>query len=147
MGKAADATLLQSRILNRGKGPAVYSLRAQIDRRKYQAEMKHRIEMCENLHLRQGEIVRVNLNENGCVESVDTRAGARYMCRAAVVSTGTYLKSRIIIGDFSQESGPDGIFPATELSENLRKIGVELVRFKTGTPPRVNRRSIDFSRL
>ncbi|MBQ2931436.1 MAG: tRNA uridine-5-carboxymethylaminomethyl(34) synthesis enzyme MnmG [Clostridia bacterium] len=147
MGKAADATLLQSRILNRGKGPAVYSLRAQIDRRAYQNEMKHRLEMCDNLHVKQGEIVRVNLDKDGCVESVDTRMGARYFCKAVVISTGTYLKSRIIIGEFSQESGPDGVFPATELSQNLRDIGVELVRFKTGTPPRVNRRSIDFSEL
>ena len=147
MGKAADATLLQSRILNRGKGPAVYSLRAQIDRRAYQNEMKHRIEMCENLHLKQGEIVKVNLDESGCVRSVETRMGAEYLCKAVIISTGTYLKSRIIIGEFSQESGPDGVFPATELSRNLRDIGVELVRFKTGTPPRVNRRSIDFSQL
>lgn len=147
MGKAADATLLQSRILNRGKGPAVYSLRAQIDRREYQNEMKHRLELEDNLHVRQGEIVRVNVDESGAVESVETRAGAKYLCKAAIVCTGTYLKSRIIIGEFSQESGPDGVFPATELSQNLRDIGVELVRFKTGTPPRVNRRTIDFSRL
>ena len=147
MGKAADATLLQSRILNRGKGPAVYSLRAQIDRRAYQNEMKHRLELCPNLHIKQGEIVKVNLNDDGCVESVETRMGAKYLCRAVVISTGTYLKSRIIIGEFSQESGPDGVFPATELSQNLRDIGVELVRFKTGTPPRVNRLSIDFSNL
>ncbi len=147
MGKAADATLLQSRILNRGKGPAVYSLRAQIDRRAYQNEMKHRLELCENLHIKQGEIVRVNLDDEGRVESVETRIGAKYLCRAVIISTGTYLKSRIIIGEFSQESGPDGVFPATELSQNLRDIGVELVRFKTGTPPRVNRRSIDFSGL
>ncbi len=147
MGKAADATLLQSRILNRGKGPAVYSLRAQIDRREYQSEMKHRMELCDNLHIRQGEIVKVCLDNDGKVESVETRAGTRYMCKAAIVSTGTYLKSRIIIGEFSQESGPDGVFPATELSQNLCDIGVELVRFKTGTPPRVNRRSIDFSQL
>ncbi len=147
MGKAADATLLQSRILNRGKGPAVYSLRAQIDRRAYQNEMKHRLELCPNLHIKQGEIVKVNLDEEGCVESVETRMGAKYLCRAVIISTGTYLKSRIIIGEFSQESGPDGVFPATELSQNLRDIGVELVRFKTGTPPRVNRLSIDFSNL
>ncbi len=147
MGKAADATLLQSRILNRGKGPAVYSLRAQIDRRAYQNEMKHRLELCDNLHIRQGEIVKVNVDESGNVCSVETRAGAMYLCRAAIISTGTYLKSRIIIGEFSQESGPDGVFPATELSKNLQDIGVELVRFKTGTPPRVNRRSIDFSEL
>jgi len=147
MGKAADATLLQSRILNRGKGPAVYSLRAQIDRREYQNEMKHRLELCEGLDVRQGEIVKVNLDDKGCVCSVETRMGAEYLCRAIIVSTGTYLKSRIIIGEFSQESGPDGVFPATELSKNLMDIGVELVRFKTGTPPRVNRRSIDFSQL
>ncbi len=147
MGKAADATLLQSRILNRGKGPAVYSLRAQIDRRAYQNEMKHRLEKCPNLHIKQGEIVKVNLDERGAVESVETRMGAKYLCRAVIISTGTYLKSRIIIGEFSQESGPDGVFPATELSQNLRDIGVELVRFKTGTPPRVNRLSIDFSNL
>ncbi len=147
MGKAADATLLQSRILNRGKGPAVYSLRAQIDRREYQSEMKHRLELEDNLHVRQGEIVRVNVDESGAVESVETRAGAKYLCKAAIVCTGTYLKSRIIIGEFSQESGPDGVFPATELSQSLRDIGVELVRFKTGTPPRVNRRTIDFSQL
>lgn len=147
MGRAADATFIQSRILNRGKGPAVHSLRAQIDRRHYQEEMKHRIEQTENLDLRQAEIVEVTLDEDGGVRSVIAKSGAEYLCRGAVLCTGTYLKSRIIIGEFSQESGPDGVFPATELSENLRKIGVELVRFKTGTPPRINRRSIDFSQL
>lgn len=147
MGKAADSTFIQSRILNRGKGPAVHSLRAQIDRRKYQTEMKHRLELAENLDLRQAEIVDITRNDEGAVRSVITRSGAEYLCRAAVVCTGTYLKSRIIIGEFSQESGPDGVFPATELSQNLRKIGVELVRFKTGTPPRIHRRSIDFSKL
>lgn len=147
MGKAADATFIQSRILNRGKGPAVHSLRAQIDRRKYQNEMKHRIELCENLDLRQAEIVDVTLDENNCVKSVITMAGAQYLTKAAIICTGTYLKSRIIIGEFSQESGPDGVFPANQLSQNLRNIGVELVRFKTGTPSRINRRSIDFSVL
>ena len=147
MGKAADATFIQSRILNRGKGPAVHSLRAQIDRRKYQNEMKHRIELCENLDLRQAEIVDVTLDENNCVKSVITMAGAQYLTKAAIICTGTYLKSRIIIGEFSQESGPDGVFPAKQLSQNLRNIGVELVRFKTGTPSRINRRSIDFSVL
>ncbi len=147
MGKAADATFIQSRILNRGKGPAVHSLRAQIDRRAYQNDMKHRIELCENLDVRQAEIVDVTVDENNCVNSVVTMAGAQYMCRAAIVCTGTYLKGRIIIGEFSQESGPDGVFPATGLSKNLEKLGVELVRFKTGTPPRINRRSIDFSKL
>ncbi len=147
MGKAADATLIQSRILNRGKGPAVHSLRAQIDRRKYQNDMKHRLELAENLDLRQAEIVDVTLDDNGAVRSVIARSGAEYLCKAAILCTGTYLKARIIIGEFSQESGPDGVFPATELSKNLEKIGVELVRFKTGTPPRINKRSIDFSQL
>jgi len=147
MGKAADATFIQSRILNRGKGPAVHSLRAQIDRRRYQMDMKHRLELCENLDVRQAEIVDITVNEDNSVRSVITMAGAEYMCRAAIVCTGTYLKGRIIIGEFSQESGPDGVFPATKLSENLERIGVELVRFKTGTPSRINRRSIDFSKL
>ncbi len=147
MGKAADETFIQSRILNRGKGPAVHSLRAQIDRKAYQAEMKHRLELEPNLDVRQAEIVDVKLDENHCVKSVITRTGAEYLCKAAIISTGTYLKSRIIIGEFSQESGPDGVFPATELSQNLKNIGVELRRFKTGTPPRINRRSIDFSGL
>ncbi len=147
MGKAADATFIQSRILNRGKGPAVHSLRAQIDRRNYQTEMKHRLELAENLDLRQAEIVDVTLDDEGCVRSVIARSGAEYLCKAAILCTGTYLKGRIIIGEFSQESGPDGVFPANELSQNLQKIGVELVRFKTGTPPRINRRSIDFSQL
>ncbi len=147
MGKAADATFIQSRILNRGKGPAVHSLRAQIDRRNYQTEMKHRLELAENLDLRQAEIVDVTLDDEGCVRSVIARSGAEYLCKAAILCTGTYLKGRITIGEFSQESGPDGVFPANELSQNLQKIGVELVRFKTGTPPRINRRSIDFSQL
>lgn len=147
MGKAADATFLQSRILNRGKGPAVHSLRAQIDRSAYRNEMKHRLEMQENLDVRQAEIVDITLDENGAVRSVIARSGAEYLCRAAILSTGTYLKSRIIIGEFSMESGPDGVFPANGLSQNLEKFGVELRRFKTGTPPRINRRSIDFSQL
>lgn len=147
MGKAADKTLIQSRILNKGKGPAVYSLRAQIDRRRYQTEMKHRLEKQENLDVRQAEIVDIGVDKSNNVCSVTARTGAVYLCRAAIISTGTYLKSRIIIGDFSMESGPDGVFPANELSGSLRNIGVELVRFKTGTPSRVNRRSIDFSEL
>lgn len=147
MGKGADATFLQSRILNRGKGPAVHSLRAQIDRRNYQEEMKHRLEKQENLDIRQAEIVDLTLDDESCVRSVIAKSGAEYLCRAAIICTGTYLKSRIIIGEFSQESGPDGVFPANELSKNLEKIGVKLVRFKTGTPPRINRKSIDFSKL
>lgn len=147
MGKAADETFIQSRILNRGKGPAVHSLRAQIDRRHYQIRMKHCLELEENLDVRQAEIVKVTLDEDNAVKSVISRGGAEYLCRAAVICTGTYLKSRIIVGEFSMESGPDGVFPATELSKNLAEIGVELRRFKTGTPPRINRRSIDFSVL
>ncbi len=147
MGKVADATFIQSRMLNRGKGPAVHSLRAQIDRRGYQAEMKHRLELEPNLDVRQAEIVSVELGEDGAVKSVSARTGAVYTCKAAIICTGTYLKSRIIIGEFSQESGPDGVFPATELSKNLEAIGVELRRFKTGTPPRINSRSIDYSVL
>lgn len=147
MGKAADATFLQSRVLNRGKGPAVYSLRAQIDRRRYQTDMKHRLELQENLQLRQAEIVDITLHEDGSVRSVIARTGAEYLCKAVILSTGTYLQSRIIIGEFNMESGPDGVFPSIGLSDNLRKIGVELTRFKTGTPPRINRKSIDFSKL
>lgn len=147
MGKVADETFIQSRMLNKGKGPAVHSLRAQVDRRNYQMEMKHRIELEPNLDLRQGEIVEVKTDGNNNVKSVVTRTGAEFLCKSAIVSTGTYLKSRIVIGEFSQESGPDGVFPATELSKNLQNIGVELRRFKTGTPPRINRRSIDFDEL
>lgn len=147
MGKAADATFIQSRILNRGKGPAVHSLRAQIDRRHYQNNMKHRLELAENLDVRQAEIVDLTLNDDGTVRSVIAESGAEYLCKAAIICTGTYLKARIIIGEYSKESGPDGVFPANGLSKNLEKLGVELVRFKTGTPPRINRRSIDFSRL
>ncbi len=147
MGKVADATFIQSRILNRGKGPAVHSLRAQIDRRNYQIEMKHRLELQENLDVRQCEIVDITLNNDGSIRSVIARSGAEYLCKAAIICTGTYLKSRIIIGDFSMESGPDGVFPANGLSANLERIGVELVRFKTGTPARINKKSIDFSKL
>ena len=118
-----------------------------MDRRNYQMEMKHRIELEPNLDLRQGEIVEVKTDDNNNVKAVVTRTGAEFLCKAAIVSTGTYLKSRIVIGEFSQESGPDGVFPATELSKNLQNIGVELRRFKTGTPPRINRRSIDFDEL
>ena len=147
MGKAADATLIQSRILNRGKGPAVHSLRAQIDRSNYKSDMKHRLELEPRLDVRQGEIVDISLDENNNVRSVTTASGAEFLCRAAIICTGTYLKARIIIGEYSEESGPDGVFPAKELSKNLEKLGIKLRRFKTGTPPRINRRSIDFSEL
>ena len=147
MGRAADTCFIQSRILNRGKGPAVHSLRAQIDRRKYQTDMRHRIELCENLDLRQAEISEITVNDDNTVRSVITSAGAEYMCKAVIVCTGTYLKGRVIMGEYSRESGPDGVFPSIGLSASLRKIGVELVRFKTGTPTRINRRSIYFSKL
>ncbi|KAI4453130.1 glucose inhibited division protein a [Holotrichia oblita] len=146
MGKVADKTFIQSRILNRGKGPAVYSLRAQIDRKKYQEEMKHRLELQSNLYIIQSEIVEIK-TADGTVSSVVTRMGAEYRCRAVIVATGTYLKSRIIIGEYSEDCGPDGMFASTALSDSLRNLGVELLRFKTGTPPRVNKRSIDFSEL
>ncbi len=146
MGKAADATFIQSRILNRGKGPAVYSLRAQIDRRRYGMYMKNRLEMQENLHVRQAEITDIRLS-GGAVRSVVTAAGAEYICKAVIVATGTYLKGKIFMGAYSRESGPDGVFPSVGLSASLKGLGVKLVRFKTGTPPRINRNSVDFSKL
>ncbi len=146
MGKAADATFLQSRMLNRGKGPAVHSLRVQSDRREYQKYMKHALEMQDNLHLIQAEIVDISV-ENGAVTGVTTHLGAQYGCRAIVIASGTFLAGTIIIGDSSIESGPDGMFAATKLSKKLRDLGVPLRRFKTGTPARVNRRSIDYSEL
>lgn len=146
MGKAADATFIQSRILNRGKGPAVYSLRAQIDRRRYSMYMKHSLEEQENLHVRQAEITDITA-EDGAVRSVVTMAGAEYLCKSVIIATGTYLKGKIFMGDFNMESGPDGVFPAKGLSASLEALGIELVRFKTGTPPRINRNSIDLSKL
>ena len=146
MGKAADATFLQSRMLNRGKGPAVHSLRVQSDRREYQKYMKHALEKQDGLHLIQAEIVDIDL-ENGAVSSVTTHLGAQYSAKAIVIASGTFLAGNIIIGESSIQSGPDGMFAATKLSEKLEKIGVPLRRFKTGTPARVNRRSIDFSIL
>lgn len=146
MGKAADANLLQSRMLNLGKGPAVHSLRAQIDRRKYAAYMKRTLEKQENLELRQAEIIDLWQDENKLWHLV-TALGAEYTAKAVILATGTFLGGRIYVGDVSYESGPDGMFPATRLSEALKKLGVPLRRFKTGTPSRVNRNSIDFSNL
>ncbi len=146
MGKAADATFIQSKMLNRGKGPAVHSLRAQVDRKKYHAEMKRRVEEQENLQLKQAEIVDISV-ENGRVTGVRTSTGAEYAVKAVIVATGTYLKGKILIGDYSKESGPDGMFPANELSKNLRRIGVELARFKTGTPARIHADSLDFDKM
>lgn len=146
MGKAADANLLQSRMLNLGKGPAVHSLRAQIDRRKYAAYMKRTLEKQENLELRQAEIIDLWQDENKQWHLV-TALGAEYTAKAVILATGTFLGGRIYVGDVSYESGPDGMFPATRLSVALKKLGVPLRRFKTGTPSRVNRNSIDFSNL
>lgn len=146
MGKAADANLLQSRMLNLGKGPAVHSLRAQIDRRKYAAYMKRTLEKQENLELRQAEIIDLWQDENKLWHLV-TALGAEYTAKAVILATGTFLGGRIYVGDVSYESGPDGMFPATRLSEALKKLDVPLRRFKTGTPSRVNRNSIDFSNL
>ncbi len=146
MGKAADATFLQSRMLNRGKGPAVHSLRVQSDRREYQKYMKHALEMQENLSLIQAEIVDIDV-ENGAVTGVTTHLGAHYGAKTVVIASGTFLAGEIIIGTSSIPSGPDGMFAATQLSKKLKDLGVPLRRFKTGTPARINKRSIDFSGL
>ena len=145
MGKAADKYSLQSRMLNLGKGPAVHSLRAQIDRREYSAGMKHTLELCENLDIRQGEIV--DLYKDGDKWYVKTRLEAVFSAKCVILATGTFLGGRVYIGDVSYSSGPDGMFPANDLSKALYKLGIPLRRFKTGTPSRVNRRSIDFSEL
>ncbi len=146
MGKAADATFLQSRMLNRGKGPAVHSLRAQIDRRDYSAYMKQKLETTPNLDVRQGEIVSLERQEDGQF-LLTTRLETQYRAKAVILATGTFLKGRIFVGDVSYEGGPDGMFPAASLSESLRELGVSLRRFKTGTPARVLRSSIDFTNL
>ena len=146
MGKAADKYTLQSRMLNLGKGPAVHSLRAQIDRREYSQGMKHTLELQENLDIRQGEIVDLYRLENGEWQ-VKTKLEALFNAKAVIIATGTFLGGRVYIGDVSYESGPDGMFPATELSKALKKLNIPLRRFKTGTPSRVNRQSIDFSNL
>lgn len=146
MGKAADKTEIQSRMLNRGKGPAVHSLRAQIDRREYSKYMKHALEKQENLDVKQAEIVDLTRDSEG-LWHLTTRLEAEYTAKCVVLATGTFLGGRIYIGDVSYESGPDGMFPATALSAALYKLEIPLRRFKTGTPARVNRRSIDFSVL
>ena len=146
MGVAADAACIQYRMLNRGKGPAVHSLRAQADRRRYQEYMKQALEQQENLQLKQAQIVEV-LTENGAVSGVVTQLGAIYGARAVIIASGTYLDSTIIIGESVQSAGPDGMHASVGLADNLRKLGLPLRRFKTGTPPRVNRRSIDFSQM
>ena len=146
MGRTADECTLQSRMLNRGKGPAVHSLRAQIDRRKYSAVMKHKLELQENLDLRQAEITDIAQEENG-TWLLTTRMLGVFRAKTVIIATGTYLGGRIYVGEVSYESGPDGIFPAAYLGESLRKLGIKTRRFKTGTPARVKRSSIDFTDL
>ena len=146
MGKNIDKTYTQLRMLNTSKGPAVYSLRAQADRKQYQAEMKHTLEKQENLYLKQAEIVDIGVEDNK-VKFVKTNIGAVYYVDSVILATGTYLKGKIFIGETSFESGPDGVFPANELSKILKKLGINLVRFKTGTPARINKNSIDFSKM
>ena len=146
MGWAADHCCIQYRMLNRGKGPAVHSLRAQADRRAYQEFMKHTLERQENLELKQAMVVDI-LTENGAVSGVVTQLGAEYRCRAVILATGTYLESNIVIGESVLSSGPDGMHAATGLSDRLRALGLPLRRFKTGTPPRVNARSVDFDKM
>jgi len=146
MGVAADKACIQYRMLNRGKGPAVHSLRAQADRRAYQQVMKHTLEKQENLELKQAQITEI-LVENGAVTGLRTQLGAEYDTKAVIIATGTYLDSTIITGESVIESGPDGMHPSKGLADNLRTLGLPLRRFKTGTPPRINRRSIDFFKM
>ena len=146
MGKNIDKTMIQIKMLNTSKGPAVHSLRAQADRKKYQMEMKHTLEQQDNLDVKQAEIVNIT-TENNKVKSIETDIGAIYNVKSIIVATGTYLKGKIFIGDYSKESGPDGVFPANKLSECLKNLGVNLVRFKTGTPARIKKKSIDFSKM
>ncbi len=146
MGKNIDKTFLQIKMLNKSKGPAVYSLRAQADRKMYQAEMKHTLENQENLYVKQAEIINIEV-KNGKVESVETNIGAKYKVKSVILATGTYLKGKIYIGEVSFESGPDGVFPANKLSDCLKNNGIQLLRFKTGTPARINRNTIDFSKM
>lgn len=146
MGKNIDKTFIQSRMLNTSKGPAVHSLRAQADRKQYHIEMKHTLEKQENLFIKQAEIVSIGVEE-GKVKNVETNIGAIYNVKSVILATGTYLKGKIFIGEVSYESGPDGVFPANKLSQCLKELGIEIVRFKTGTPARVNKNSIDFSKM
>ncbi len=144
MGRAADATFIQSRILNKGKGPAVHSLRVQSDRVKYHIYMKRTLEQTPNLFIKQGEVTAIDV-EDGKVTAVRTKLGAVYPCKAAIITTGTYLNGKIHIGELNYSAGPDNVLPSTELTECLKKLGVSIRRFKTGTPARVHKRSIDFS--
>ena len=146
MARAADRACIQYRMLNRGKGPAVWSLRAQADRRRYQEVMKHTLELQENLWVKQAEVTEI-LTEHGAVSGVATATGATYQVKAAVIATGTYLGGRTIVGEVARSSGPDGMAAALPLTDCLKGLGLSIRRFKTGTPPRVNRRSVDFSQM
>ena len=145
MGKSADVCYIQSKMLNSSKGPAVHSLRAQIDRKKYHMYMKNVLENQENLDIYQAEVT--DIIYDGKIKGVKTKTGAVYSSKVVIVTTGTYLKGKVIIGDVSYESGPDGVFPANQLSESFKKIGVELRRFKTGTPARMNSKDLDYSKM
>lgn len=147
MGRAADAACIQYRMLNRGKGPAVHSLRAQADRVRYRSYMKHKLETTQNLLLKQAEVVSIEVDETGAVCGVTTATGAQYAVGAAIVCSGTFLGGRIIIGDYTHTGGPDGMFAAMALTDCLKSLGLRMQRFKTGTPPRINRRSICFDGL
>ena len=146
MGKVIDKTYIQTKMLNTGKGPAVYSLRAQADKQAYQSEMKHRLENTPNLKIKQAEIVDIRM-ENGRVSGVVTAAGAVYDCKAAVLCMGTYMKARCLTGEHITESGPNNLMPATKLSARLREMGIDLFRFKTGTPARMNKNSLDLDKM
>jgi len=146
MGKNIDKTYTQIKMLNKSKGPAVYSLRAQADRKKYQVEMKHTLEKQKNLYLKQAEIVDIEVIDNK-VKSITTNIGAIYKVDSIILATGTYLKGKIHIGENSFDSGPDGVFPSIKLSDKLKELGIKLVRFKTGTPARINKNSVDFSKM
>ena len=146
MARAADACCIQYRLLNKGKGPAVWSLRAQADRRRYQAYMKHALERQEHLTVRQGEVTEIRA-ENGAVSAVVLATGAVFEAKAVVLATGTYLSGRTIVGEWVEDSGPDGMHAAARLTDSLKKLGLPLRRFKTGTPPRVNARTVDFDEM
>ncbi|MDI3311733.1 MAG: FAD-dependent oxidoreductase, partial [Thermoanaerobacterium sp.] len=141
-----DLTLIQQRTLNTSKGPAVRALRAQSDKKRYQFNMKYTLEKQENLDIKQAEVVDIEV-EDGQVKSVITKTGARYLCKSCIVTTGTYLRGRIIIGDVSYSGGPNGLFPANELSKCFERLNIKLMRFKTGTPARVDKKSINFDAM
>lgn len=146
MGKAADVSFIQSKMLNRGKGPAVHSLRAQIDRKTYHREMKRRLEEQPNLQIKQAEITEI-LTENGAVTGVVTDTGVTYTAKAVIIASGTFLKGKILMGSYSKESGPDGMFPANKLSDSLKNLGITLRRFKTGTPARLHADTLDYNKM